>query len=159
MKKPFRIATMIYLILLSATLGAGLFAGIVVAPVIFNTGNWLGAEVLSNFQEGQIMTENFIRLSYLVTLTVIVIFLYEGYKYKMFERDNITILASLISIASGLFFAYYYIPSIEQMQLAGEAMTKRESFQAMHKASEINFKVFVVALLVVIVRNMQKACK
>ena len=46
-------------IFLSAGLGAGLFAGIVVAPVTFHTELWLGSEVLTQFQEGQIMTENF----------------------------------------------------------------------------------------------------
>ena len=52
--------TMAYLILLGAMLGAGLFAGIVVAPVTFNTDQWIGSEVLTQFQEGQIMTENFL---------------------------------------------------------------------------------------------------
>ena len=73
---------MVYLILLAGTLGAGLYAGIVVAPVTFHTELWLGSEVLSHFQEGLIMTENFVRLSYLVDFTLVAIFLYEGYKYK-----------------------------------------------------------------------------
>ena len=57
MNKYFRMVTMTYLILLSAMLGSGLFAGIVVAPVTFNTELWLGADLLTRFQEGQIMTE------------------------------------------------------------------------------------------------------
>jgi len=159
MKKYFRITTMAYLILLAGTLGAGLYAGIVVAPVTFHTEMWLGSDILSHFQEGLIMTENFVRLSYLVDFTLIVIFLYEGYKYKMFERDSITTLAALITIASGLFFGHYYMPDILTMQLAGEAMTQSDKFAAVHQASEIDFKVFTVALLVLIVQNMRKACR
>ncbi|HIP61309.1 MAG TPA: DUF4149 domain-containing protein [Sulfurovum sp.] len=159
MKKYFRMTTMAYLILLAGTLGAGLYAGIVVAPVTFHTDLWLGSEVLSHFQEGLIMTENFIRLSYLVDFTLVAIFLYESYKYKMFERDSITTLAALITIASGLFFGHYYLPDILTMQLAGEVMTQSDAFASMHRASEIDFKIFSLALLVLIVRNMQKACK
>ena len=45
MNKYFKISTIIYLTILGATLGAGLFAGIVVAPVTFHAEAWLGAEV------------------------------------------------------------------------------------------------------------------
>jgi len=159
MKKNFRIATMVYLILLGATLGAGLFAGIVVAPVTFHTELWLGGEVLSHFQEGLIMTQNFVKLSYLVDVTVIAVALYEGYKYKMFERDTLTQVAAFFVIATGLMFGHYYLPDILTMQMAGEEMTKSAAFIATHKGSEINFKIFSAALLVLIVQNMRKACK
>jgi len=159
MNKYFRMTTMAYLILLGATLGAVLYAGIVVAPVTFHSEQWLGSEMLSKFQEGLIMTQNFVRLSYLVTATVIAVALYEGYKYKKFERDTITQIATFFVIATGLMFGYYYIPDIVNMQLAGEAMTKTEAFVNTHKGSEINIKIFAAALLVLIVRNMQKACK
>ncbi len=159
MNKYFRIATIAYLVWLSTILGAGLFAGIAVAPVIFHTDQWLGAEVLSHYQEGLIMTENFLKLSYLVTITVIVVFLYEGYKYKKFERDTITQIATFFVLATGLLFSQYYVPDIISMQLAGEAMTQSDAFLNTHKGSEINYKIFSLALLVLIVRNMQKACK
>jgi len=145
--------------LLGITLGAGLFAGAVVAPVTFHTQNWLGSEVLTHYQEGLIMTENFIRLSYLVTATVIAVALYEGYKYKKFERDTTTQIATFFVMATGLMFGHYYVPDIVNMQLAGEAMTQSEAFINTHKGSELNFKIFSLALLVLMVRNMQKACK
>jgi uncharacterized membrane protein len=141
------------------TLGAGLFAGAVVAPVTFHTENWLGSEVLSHFQEGLIMTQNFVKLSYLVDVTVIAVALYEGYKYKKFERDAATQIATFFVIATGLMFGHYYLPDILTMQLAGEEMTKSAAFIATHKGSEINFKIFSLALLVLIVQNMRKACK
>jgi hypothetical protein len=159
MKKYFRIATMAYLVLLGVMLGAGLFAGIVVAPVIFHTEQWLGGALLSHYQEGLIMTQNFIRLSYLVDVVVLIVFLYEGFKYKMFERDKITQVAAFFVIATGLLFAHYYIPDILAMQMGGEAITQSAAFVNTHKGSEINFKIFSFALLVLIVRNMQKACK
>jgi len=159
MKRNFRIVTFGYIIILGITLGASLFAGAVVAPVIFNSGDLFIQPLLSHYQEGIIMTENFKRLVYIVDISIVLIVIYEGYKYKMFERDSITTLATLIAIASGLFFGHYYMPDILNMQLAGEAMTQSEAFSSMHSASEIDFKVFTVALLVIIIRNMQKACK
>jgi len=159
MNRYFRIATIAYLVLLGSVLGAGLFAGIVVAPVTFHTEQWLGAEVLSHYQEGQIMTQNFLKLSYLVNFTLLAVFLYEGYKYKKFERDTITQVATFFVMATGLLFAHYYIPDILLMQEVGEAMTQSEAFLNTHKGSEINYKIFSLALLVLMVRNMQKACK
>jgi len=159
MKKNFRIMTMAYLVLLGVTLGAGLYAGIVVAPVTFHTEQWLGSGVLSHYQEGLIMTQNFVRLSYLVNVTLLAVFLYEGYKYKKFERDTITQVATFFVFATGLLFSFYYLPDILTMQMGGEEMTKSAAFISTHKGSEINFKIFSLALLVLMVRNMQKACK
>ena len=159
MNKYFRIATLAYIVILGAVLGAGLFAGIVVAPVTFHTEIWLGSEVLTHYQEGVIMTENFVRLSYLINFALIVVALYEGYKYKKFERDTTTQIATFFVIATGLLFSQYYMPDILTMQMAGEAMTQSDAFINTHKGSEINFKIFSVALLVLLVRNMQKACK
>lgn len=159
MNKYFRITTMAYIILLSAMLGAGLFAGIVVAPVTFHTDLWLGSDILNRFQEGQIMTENFLRLSYAVNVVLTAVVLYEGYKYKKFERDIVTQVATFFVLATGLLFSQYYIPDIISMQLAGEEMTKSLAFINTHKGSEINFKIFSLALLLLIVQNMRKACK
>ena len=140
--------TMAYLILLGAMLGAGLFAGIVVAPVTFNTDQWLGADILTRFQEGQIMTENFLRLSYLVNVVLVSVVLYEGYKFKKFERDTVTQVATFFVLATGLLFSQYYIPDIITMQEQGVEATKSVAFINTHKGSEIN-----------IVQNMRKACK
>lgn len=159
MSKNFRIVTMAYLIVLSALLGAGLYAGIVVAPVTFNTESWLGGTILTHFQEGQIMTENFLRLSYVVNVALIAVILYEGYKFKKFERDTVTQVATFFVLATGLLFSQYYIPDIIEMQHQGEAVTKSLAFINTHKGSEINFKIFSLALLVLIVQNMRKACK
>jgi hypothetical protein len=159
MKKYFRIVTIAYLVLLGLTLGAGLILGIVVAPVTFHSELYLGSEVLSHYQEGLIMTQNFLKLSYLVIFTVIAVLLYEGYKYKKFERDTTTQISTLIVVTTGLMFGNYYLSDIMLMQQAGEVMTQSVAFSNLHKGSEINFKIFSLALLVLMVRNMQKACK
>jgi hypothetical protein len=159
MNKYFRMITMGYLILLSAVLGAGLFAGIVVAPVTFHTEQWLGADVLTRFQEGQIMTENFLRLSFLVNVLIVFVVLYEGYKFKKSERDTVTQVATFFVLATGLLFSQYYIPDIIAMQEQSVEMTQSVAFINTHKGSEINFKLFSLALLVLIVQNMRKACK
>jgi len=159
MNKTFRMITMSYLIFLSGVLGAMLYAGIVVTSVTFHTDVWLGVELLTQFQEGQIMTENFLRLSYLVDVLIFVTVLYEGYKFKKFERDSITQVATFLVLATALLFSHYYIPDIINMQAQGEEMTKTLAFINTHKGSELNSKIFALSLLVLIVQNMRKACK
>lgn len=151
--------TMTYLMFLSGVLGAMLYAGIVVTSVTFNTDLWLGTELLTQFQEGQVMTENFLRLSYVVNVLLIVVVLYEGYKFKKFERDIVTKVATFFVLATGLLFSQYYIPDIIAMQGQGEAMTQSIAFINTHKGSELNSKIFALALIVLIVQNMRKACK
>ena len=150
---------MIYLIFLSAVLGAMLYAGIVVTSVTFHTQAWLGADILTRFQEGQIMTENFLRLSYVVNLLLFVVVLYEGYKFKKFERDTLTQVTTFFVLATALLFSQYYIPDIVQMQSQGVEMTQSVAFINTHKGSEINSKIFALSLLVLIIQNMRKACK
>ena len=159
MKKNFRMVTMAYLIFTSAVLGMILYAGIVVTAVTFHTEAWLGAEVLTHFQEGQIMTQNFLRLSYVVNVLIVVVAIYEGYKFKKFERDTLTQIATFFVLATALLFSQYYVPDIISMQQQGEAVTKSIAFINTHKGSEINSKIFALSLLVLIVQNMRKACK
>ncbi len=159
MSKNFRVVTMAYLLFTSMVLGMMLYAGIVVTSVTFHTELYLGNELLTQFQEGQIMTENFLRLSYIVDVLIISVALYEGYKYKKFERDKLTLVATFFVLATALLFAHYYIPDIIAMQAQGEEMTKTEAFINTHKGSEINSKIFSLSLLVLIVQNMRKACR
>jgi hypothetical protein len=149
----------VYIIILGSMLGAGVYAGVVVAPVTFGSEKWLGGAILSQYQEGLIMTENFVRLSYFVTTTVVIVVLFEGYRYKTFQRESITLVASLVVLFSGTLFSFYYIPDIVSMQLLGEELTKSQAFLNTHKGSEINFKIFIVALLVLLVQNLRNTAK
>ncbi|HHD77233.1 MAG TPA: DUF4149 domain-containing protein [Campylobacteraceae bacterium] len=151
--------TIAYFMLLGITLGAGLYAGIVVAPVIFHAELYLGAPLLSRFQEGLIMTENFIRLGYLVDFTVLAVALYEGFKYKNFDRDITTTVSALLVLASGLLYMHYYIPQILELQKKGESVTQSELFENTHFASELDFKLFALALTVLLARNLYRTLK
>ncbi len=158
-KKIFRITTIAYIIILGIALGAGLLAGIVVAPTIFHSEVLLGSELLSRFQEGLLMTQVFERLAYLVNFTVLFVIIYEVIKWKSFESDRWTTLATFLVVATGLMFTSYYIPDILEMQRAGEAMTQTPAFENTHKGSELNFKIFAFATLALLILNLKKALR
>lgn len=158
-KSYFRILTIVFIITLGVTLGAGLLAGIVVAPTIFKSEVLLGTELLTRFQEGLLMTQVFERLAYLVNFLVVVAVLYEVIKFKAFENTRWSMLFTFLVAASGLLFTSYYIPQILEMQHAGEAMTLSETFENVHKASEWNFKLFAVSTLGLMILTLRKALR
>jgi len=158
-KKYFRIFTMTYIIVLATVLGAGLLAGIVVAPTIFHSEVLLGSELLSKFQEGLLMTNVFEKLAYAVNFLVIVVILYEVIKYKAFESDRWSLMTTFLVAGTGLMFTSYYIPDILEMQALGEAVTQSDAFLNTHKGSEINFKIFAFSSLVLLILNLRKALR
>jgi hypothetical protein len=151
-----KIISTIYIVLLGITLGASIYAGAIVAPVIFHSELYLGSEFLSRFQEGLIMSENFLRLSYFVDITLLAIIFYEGYRFKSFERDTIGLLSAVTAVLSGLLYSHYYIPSILEMQKQGESVTKSKIFENNHFASELDFKLFTFAILILLIRNIYR---
>ena len=158
-KKIFKIVTIAYIITLGVVLGAGLYAGIVVAPTLFNSELLLGSELLSNYQEGILMTQNFLKLAYMVNFMVFFVLVYEAIKWKSFESDKFTLIATFLVVATGLLFTSYYVPDILKMQLAGEAMTQSEAFKNTHIGSEIDFKIFTFATLALLILNIKKALR
>jgi hypothetical protein len=159
LKKYFRIFTMSYIIILGTVLGAGLLAGIVVAPTIFHSEALLGSELLSHFQEGLLMTHVFEKLAYVVNFLVVVVILYEVIKYKAFESDRWSIMTTFLVAGTGLLFTSYYMPSILEMQGLGEAMTQSDRFASVHSVSEITFKIFSFATLALLIMNLKKALR
>jgi len=151
--------TITYIITLGLTLGAGLLAGIVVAPTIFNSELLLGSELLSQFQEGLLMTQVFKSLTYLVNFMVLFVIIYEVIKWKSFESDKWTTMATFLVVASGLLFTSYYTPDIIQIQMAGEAMTQTPAFENTHKGSELDFKLFAFSTLALLILNLKKALR
>lgn len=152
-KQPLLI---VYILLLCVTLGAVIAAGALSAPVIFNSEAQFGEVVLSHFQEGLLMTAIFLKLNYLIHLTVIAVLLMELYRYKMFDRDTISLVAMIVAVFTGLLFTQYYTPDILAMQSKGAEATQSAAFDKIHFASELDFKLFALALLVLAVRNMQR---
>ena len=159
MKKNFRIATMTYLIFLGMMLGAVVYAGVVVAPVVFGSEQWLGSAVLSRYQEGLIMTQNFVRLGYGLTVMMVAVFLYEGYRYKMGEHDKLSTSITLLTIATAALFSFYYLPDIVEMQSMGKEAVESTVFDHLHKGSELDIKILAASILALMIVNMRKACR
>jgi len=151
--------TIVYLLILGIVIGASVYAGAVVAPVTFHSEKWLGGEILSRFQEGLVMTQNFIGLKYFILVGVFGVALYEGYQYKRFNRDMIKTLSALGFIMSSLLFNYFYMSSIINMQSQGEKVVNSHIFENMHKGSEIALIFVLIFAIVLFVRTLQKELK
>ncbi|WP_200762194.1 DUF4149 domain-containing protein [Nitrosophilus alvini] len=143
-----------YIIIIGITLGAVLATGIFVAPVVFNSAKYLGEEILSHYQEGLLMTAIFLKMNYLLNFTAFLIIIREAYAFKLFERDRITVAAAITSVFAIFMFTLYYTPDIVAMQMAGEEMTGSETFDKVHKASEIDFKLLALSLAVLMGRRI-----
>lgn len=151
--------TTVYLLILGIVLGSSLYAGAVVAPVVFNSQKWLGGELLSRFQEGLIMSENFVRLGYFILVALFAIAVYEGYQYKRFNRDLVKTVATLGAIMSGALFKFFYLDTIVKMQLQGQGVVQSHIFENMHKGSEIALSLFMLFVVTLFVRTLQKELK
>ena len=154
MSSAVKIVTILYLVVLASVMGAGIYAGAVVAPVTFNSSEILGAGALSRYQEGIIMTENFVRLSYAVVLAMVFVVLFEFYRFARIERDAVSSIAAVLVVATAGLFSFHFVPEIVALQQVGEAMTQEPEFRLVHEYSETNFKLFVFATLVLLVRNL-----
>ena len=143
-----------YFIVLAASFGAILVLGAFVAPVVFHTDKILVGILLDNYNAGIIMGEIFHRFSYWIYFLALFVALYEMAQYKMGQRDAIAFASSIIVLASSLLFSAIYAPKILAMQALGTEATQSDTFQNVHIASEIDFKVLAVALLVLFVRRL-----
>ncbi len=159
MQKTNKIFTILYLLVLALALGASVFAAFVVAPVTFNSQKWLGSEILSRFQEGLIMSQNFIGLKYFIIAAMIAIFLYEGYQYKRFNRDFIKVVSALGAIGSGALFCFFYMDAIISMQKQGEKVVNSHIFENMHKGSEIALALFLLFGFALFIRTLMQELK
>jgi len=143
-----------YFIIIAATLGAVLVLGAIVAPVVFHTDRITVNLLIDHYNAGIIMGEIFRRFSYWVYFTVTYVAIYEAMAYKMGERDAISFGAAVIVIATGLLFSAVYVPKILSMQALGREATQSDTFDNIHIASEIDFKILALALLVLFVRRL-----
>lgn len=141
-----------YLLLIAMSAGAVLVLGVVVAAVVFHSEAYLTLPLLSRYEEGKIMGEIFHRFSYWAYFMAVVIAVYEVSRYKVMQIDKVAILSALGSIGTLLLFSAVYTPKILEYQARGEAAID-ESFEALHKASEIDFKILLVMLLILFSRR------
>ena len=143
-----------YLITLCATFGAVLTLGIIVAPVVFHSDIYTVNVNISHYNMGLIMSEIFRRFGYWLYFVALYVAVYEAVDYKMGNRDKITILSAFIVLFSSLMFVGVYMPKILAYQAGGEAVTKSEIFTKLHLASEIDFKILALSLIVLFVRRL-----
>lgn len=143
----------IYVLLVAMTAGAVLVLGAVVAAVVFHSQAYLTLPLLSRYEEGKIMGEIFRRFSYWAYAMAIVISVYEISRYKVMQIDKIAMLSAMGSLGTLLLFCGVYVPKILAYQAAGEDAIDG-SFEALHKASEIDFKILLVTLVVLFGRRV-----
>ncbi|MDD5158521.1 MAG: DUF4149 domain-containing protein [Sulfuricurvum sp.] len=142
-----------YLLLVGMTAGAVFILGVFVAAVVFHSEMYLTLPLLSRYEEGKIMGEIFRRFTYWAYFMTAVIAIYEVSRYKVMQIDKISILSALGSIGTLLLFSAVYTPKILEYQTQGEAVMMQNSFEALHKASEIDFKILLVSLLILFMRR------
>jgi len=142
-----------YLLLIGMTAGAVLVLGVFVAAVVFHSELFLSVPLLSRYEEGKIMGEIFRRFSYWGYLMAIVIPLYEISRYKVMQIDRISILSAIGSVGTLLLFSAVYTPKILEYQSQGESVMMDNGFEALHKASELDFKILLLMLLILFGRR------
>ncbi len=139
-----------YLVALAMSVGVVLVLGVIVAPVVFHTETLL-AVPLARYDAGLVMTEIFVRSNYWWMAMMIFIALYEGYDYKMGRKDMGVMGSAAVAVATMALFVFYYTPDILSMQAAHT--TDTPLFEKVHFGSELDFKILLVALLVLLLRR------
>jgi len=141
-----------YLLSIGMTIGAVFILGALTAAVVFNSEFYLSIPLLSRYEEGKIMGEIFRRFSYWAYFMAAVIAIYEVSRYKVMQIDKVSILSAIASIGTLLLFSAVYTPKILEYQSRGE-MAMDESFEALHRGSELDFKILLVVLSILFVRR------
>ncbi len=143
-----------YLLVIAASFGAVLALGAIVAPVVFHSDRYLVGILIDHYNMGMIMGEIFRRFAYWVYFLAAYIAFYEVYMYKRGQRDAILFAAAITAIFSALMFAAVYVPKILSMQSIGKEATQSDTFANIHIASEIDFKLLAIALVILFVRRL-----
>ncbi|MDD5212407.1 MAG: DUF4149 domain-containing protein [Sulfuricurvum sp.] len=143
----------LYLLTVGMTGGAVLILGAFVAAVIFHSEVYLSIPLLSRYEEGKIMGEIFRRFTYWGYIMAVIIVWYEIVRFKAMQIDRVSILSALGSVSTLLLFSGVYSPKMLEFQQLGELAMMNNSFESLHKASEIDFKIMLVMLLVLFGRR------
>lgn len=143
-----------YLVILAASFGAVIILGAVVAPVVFNSDKILIDTTLDHYNAGIIMGEIFHRFSYWLYVVASVVILYEAFMYKMGKRDAIAFASAVTVVFSSLMFSAVYSPKILAMQAIGPEATQSDTFANVHMASELDFKILAIGLVILFIRRL-----
>lgn len=142
-----------YLLTIGMTVGAVLILGAFVAAVVFHSEVYLSIPLLSRYEEGKIMGEIFRRFTYWGYIMAVIIVWYEIVRFKAMQIDRVSILSAFGSVSTLLLFSGVYSPKMLEFQQLGELAMMNNSFESLHKASEIDFKIMLVMLLVLFGRR------
>ena len=140
--------------MLAASFGGIIVLGAFVAPVIFHTDKILVDMLIDNYNAGIIMGEIFHRFSYWIYALAAYVFIYEAIEYKQGHRDAIALASALTTVFTSLMFSAVYAPQILAMQAIGAEATQSDTFNHIHIASEIDFKILAVSLIVLFIRRL-----
>ena len=143
-----------YLIFLAASFGGVIVLGAFVAPVIFHTDRILADMIIDNYNAGIIMGEIFHRFSYWIYVLAVFVLFYEVVEYKKGHRDSIIFASAVSTVFTSLMFSVVYAPKILEMQALGVEATQSDTFQNIHIASEIDFKILAISLVVLFIRRL-----
>ena len=140
--------------MLTASFGGVIVLGAFVAPVVFHTDKILVDMLIDNYNAGIIMGEIFHRFSYWIYAFADYVFFYEAIEYKQGHRDAIASASALATVFTSLMFSAVYAPQILAMQAIGAEATQSDTFNHLHIASEIDFKILAVSLIVLFIRRL-----
>ncbi len=143
-----------YLVVLAASFGGVIVLGAIVAPTIFHTDTLLYTVTLDHHNAGIIMASIFHKFSYWIYFLAFFVMGYELAKYKFGQRDSIIFVSSVTVVFSSFMFSAVYSPKILQMQTLGAEATQSDTFKNIHLASELDFKLLAIALLVLFIRRL-----
>ena len=139
-----------YLIFISVAIGLILTLGALVAPVVFHSDELI-EQAISHYSQGLIMQEIFSRSQYILLALGVAIFAYELYDYRHGKRDGIVLASAFAAVFTIAMFSFYYIPEMIVLQQAQQ--TDGEAFKSLHLGSELDFKIMLFTLTVLLFRR------
>ncbi|MBR2111528.1 MAG: DUF4149 domain-containing protein [Helicobacter sp.] len=143
-----------YLLLLGVCVGAMVACGMMSAPIIFRAGEILSMPI-SVEQSGILMGLIFQKLSILLYIVGMIIFVFELFAARLFRTSGVLVMLSAgVSIMMILLFNLYYMPYILNV-----TDTQASEFESMHAQSVIVFKILVVSLATLFVAKSFKLFK
>ena len=139
-----------YLVLLSVMIGLIITLGALVAPVVFHAHDLMTLPI-THYDEGLIMQEIFRRSNYIFMALAVAVILYEIYDFRQGRRDKIVMISAFVVFYTIMMFVFYYTPEITLLQQSQQTQT--QAFDALHKGSEIDFKIMLFALITLLFRR------
>jgi len=143
-----------YLFLLASSAGAVFTLGAIVAPIIFHSNEIIININLDHYNMGLIMATIFKKFSYWIYFLALYVALYEILEYKKGFLDKISLISAFFVFSTSMLFSGVYTPKILSMQALGKEATMSDSFSKLHLASEIDFKILLIALIVLFIRRL-----